>query len=59
VSARRVRPATGGYVGSSRAFCTPKIAAAGWISTRGAGFFYEPTVIAGARNADEIVRQEV
>jgi aminobutyraldehyde dehydrogenase len=25
----------------------------------GAGFFYEPTVIAGARQADEIVRQEV
>jgi aminobutyraldehyde dehydrogenase len=25
----------------------------------GVGFFYEPTVIAGARNADEIVRQEV
>ena len=25
----------------------------------GAGFFYEPTVIAGARQDDEIVRQEV
>jgi aminobutyraldehyde dehydrogenase len=25
----------------------------------GAGFFYEPTVVAGARQADEIVRQEV
>jgi hypothetical protein len=26
---------------------------------QGAGFFHEPTVIAGARQADEIVRKEV
>ncbi len=31
----------------------------GGKSRAGAGFFYEPTVIAGARQDDEIVRQEV
>jgi aminobutyraldehyde dehydrogenase len=32
---------------------------AGGRARAGAGFFYEPTVIAGARQDDEIVRQEV
>ena len=31
----------------------------GGKSSAGGGFFYEPTVIAGARNTDEIVRREV
>jgi aminobutyraldehyde dehydrogenase len=33
--------------------------AAGGKSRAGAGFFYEPTVIAGARQSDEIVQREV
>jgi aminobutyraldehyde dehydrogenase len=33
--------------------------AAGGKSRTGAGFFYEPTVIAGARQSDEIVQREV
>jgi aminobutyraldehyde dehydrogenase len=32
---------------------------AGGKAGRGSGFFYEPTVVAGARQADEIVRREV
>jgi len=32
---------------------------AGGHARAGAGFFFEPTVIAGARQDDEIVRQEV
>jgi aminobutyraldehyde dehydrogenase len=32
---------------------------AGGKTTSGKGFFYEPTVVAGARQADEIVRREV
>jgi aminobutyraldehyde dehydrogenase len=31
----------------------------GGKSRSGAGFFFEPTIVAGARQADEIVRQEV
>jgi aminobutyraldehyde dehydrogenase len=33
--------------------------AAGGRQTSGKGFFYEPTVVAGARQTDEIVRREV
>ena len=32
---------------------------AGGKARAGAGFFYEPTVIAGARQEDEIVKREV
>ncbi len=44
----------------SRAAALPHVeVTTGGKARAGAGFFYEPTVIAGARQEDEIVRQEV
>jgi aminobutyraldehyde dehydrogenase len=47
-----------GYVERARALPHVEITTGG-TARSGAGFFYEPTVIAGARQTDEIVRSEV
>jgi aminobutyraldehyde dehydrogenase len=47
-----------GYVDRARALGHIEITTGG-AARGGAGFFYEPTVIAGARQTDEIVRSEV
>ena len=52
------RQRVAGFV--ERAAALPHVeVTAGGHARGGAGFFYEPTVIAGARQGDEIVRQEV
>lgn len=52
------RTRVGGFV--ERAAALPHVeVTAGGKPRAGAGFFYEPTVIAGARQSDEIVRSEV
>jgi aminobutyraldehyde dehydrogenase len=47
-----------GYVDRARALDHVEVTTGG-VARGGAGFFYEPTVIAGARQEDEIVRSEV
>jgi aminobutyraldehyde dehydrogenase len=52
------RKRVAGFVDRASALRHVEITAGGHAGT-GGGFFYEPTVIAGARQADEIVRREV
>ncbi len=52
------RARVGGFVERAKALEHVEIVAGG-NDGPGAGFFYEPTVIAGARQGDEIVRREV
>ncbi len=55
-SAHRERVA--GFVDRARALPHVEVTAGGRAAP-GGGFFYEPTVVAGARHQDEIVRREV
>ncbi|MFQ5775558.1 MAG: gamma-aminobutyraldehyde dehydrogenase [Kiloniellaceae bacterium] len=57
ISARQ-RERVAGFVERAAALPHTEIACGGKASA-GAGFFYEPTVVAGARQEDEIVRKEV
>ncbi len=52
------RDRVGGFVDRAAALKHVEVTTGGRVRA-GAGFFYEPTVIAGALPADEIVRQEV
>lgn len=54
----RQRGRVSSFVERARALDHIEIAAGGRVG-EGAGFFYEPTVIAGARQGDEIVQREV
>lgn len=54
----RQRERVAGFVDRARATGHMEVTAGGQAAA-GAGFFFEPTVIAGARQGDEIVRQEV
>ena len=55
---REQRERVAGFVERARAMQHIEVTAGGHAGS-GSGFFYEPTVVAGARQADEIVRQEV
>ncbi|HTT08413.1 MAG TPA: gamma-aminobutyraldehyde dehydrogenase [Gammaproteobacteria bacterium] len=57
ISARQ-RERVAGFVDRARHARHIKIATGGKVVS-GSGFFYEPTVVAGARQDDEIVRKEV
>lgn len=57
ISARQ-RERVGGYVERAAAAAHMEIVAGG-REAPGAGFYYQPTVIAGAKQLDEIVRNEV
>jgi aminobutyraldehyde dehydrogenase len=57
VSARQ-RDRVAGFVDRARSLKHVEITAGGQARA-GSGFFYEPTVVAGARQDDEIVRREV
>lgn len=54
----RQRTRVAGFVDRARALPHVEVVAGGRAG-EGTGFFYEPTVIAGARQEDEIVRREV
>ena len=54
----RQRSRVSGFVERAQTSGHMQIAAGGKVRA-GAGFFYEPTVVAGARQEDEIVRREV
>jgi len=58
VISERQRERIGGFV-SRAAAATHVELVAGGRNVAGSGFYYEPTVIAGARQEDEIVRNEV
>jgi len=55
---RQQRERVAGFVERARAIRHIEVTAGG-KSGSGGGFFYEPTVVAGARQGDEIVRKEV
>jgi aminobutyraldehyde dehydrogenase len=55
---REQRKRVAGFVDRAKAAKHIEVTAGG-RSGSGAGFFYEPTVVAGARQSDEIVRREV
>jgi aminobutyraldehyde dehydrogenase len=55
---REQRERVAGFVDRAKAAKHIEVTAGG-RSGSGAGFFYEPTVVAGARQSDEIVRREV
>jgi aminobutyraldehyde dehydrogenase len=55
---RQQRERVAGFVQRAKAVKHIEVTAGG-RSGSGGGFFYEPTVIAGARQSDEIVRKEV
>jgi aminobutyraldehyde dehydrogenase len=57
ISARQ-RERVAGFVDRARALKHVEVTAGGQVRA-GRGFFYEPTVVAGARQDDEIVRREV
>lgn len=52
------RERVSGFVDRASAQKHIEVATGGHV-TKGKGFFYEPTVVAGARQSDEIVRREV
>jgi len=52
------RERVAGFVERARAMKHIEVTAGGHVGS-GGGFFYEPTVVAGARQSDEIVRREV
>jgi aminobutyraldehyde dehydrogenase len=54
----RQRDRVDGFVARARAD-TPAEVVTGGFAPEGAGFFYAPTLIAGARHTDEIVQKEV
>jgi aminobutyraldehyde dehydrogenase len=54
----RQRSRVAGFVERAAALPHVQVTAGGRVRS-GAGFFYEPTVVAGAQQADEIVRREV
>ncbi len=54
----RQRDRVAGFVDRARALPHVEVVTGG-RARAGAGFFYEPTVVAGARQEDEIVRREV
>jgi aminobutyraldehyde dehydrogenase len=55
---QRQRERVAGFVDRARSLKHVEVTAGGRAAA-GSGFFYEPTVVAGARQEDEIVRREV